>query len=218
LELTLAKKNRNSGESDAADFVSRDLLSRFRAGEDSAADAIFDRYVEQLLKLARRRIAPRLARRIDPDDLVQSAYRSFFVHARNGDYVLQRAGDLWRLLVAITLHKLYGQIEQHTAQRRDVYREEEVEADVTSGTRNEPIAIEPSPSEAAELAEQLRLAMERLGPGERAVLEMRLAGWTIEDMARQTNRSKRTVRRFLENARRRLEQQLECGAERGRPR
>ena len=39
---------------------------------------------------------------------MQSAYRSFFVGVREGRYALERGGDLWRLLVALTLHSSTG--------------------------------------------------------------------------------------------------------------
>lgn len=94
---------------------SRELLLDYQAGVNEAADLIFHRYLERLLALARSRMSTKLHRRLDPDDVVQSAYRSFFVHAKNEEYVLQRAGDLWRLLASITLHKLYKQAERHTA-------------------------------------------------------------------------------------------------------
>ena len=46
-----------------------------------------------------------------------SAYRSFFIGAREGKFELRHAGDLWRLLVEVTLHKLYRSAEHHSAQQ-----------------------------------------------------------------------------------------------------
>jgi RNA polymerase sigma factor (sigma-70 family) len=188
--------------------TSQELLSRFRRGDQHAADEIFDRYVERLLQVARRRLSPKLTRRIDAEDVVQSAYRSFFLHARDGDYQLQRAGDLWRLLVAITLNKLYGQVEVHTAQRRDVNREDAVGAATQNDNPSVAASTEPTPDEVAEVSEQLRLILEQITPQERTVLELRLTGQTIEDIANEVGRSQRTVRRLLENTRIRLEQVL----------
>src|SRR5262245_46342185 len=99
---------------------SRELLQRVEAGDSEAAAAVFDRYIERLLALARARINAQLRRRVDADDVVQSAYRSFFVHAENGEYSLGESGDLWRLLAQITINKLYSQVEKHTAARRNV--------------------------------------------------------------------------------------------------
>src|SRR4051812_40067650 len=99
------------------------LLERYRRGDDRAADALFARYVERLTLLARSRLSSRLARRVDPEDVVMSVYRSFFVEARDGRFVLGRGGDLWRLLASMTRHKLSHQVRHQTAGRRSVERE-----------------------------------------------------------------------------------------------
>ncbi len=83
-----------------------ELLSRVRQGDEQAASDLFDRYVERLIKLARSRLSAKLQRRVDPEDVVQSAYRSFFSHAQDGRYQLHKSGDLWRLLAAITVNKV----------------------------------------------------------------------------------------------------------------
>jgi len=187
-------------------FTSHDLFLRYRSGEDRAATEIFDRYLRRLIELARKRISPRLAQRIDPEDVVQSAYRSFFVHARAGDFVLQRAGDLWRLLAGITLNKLHRQVERNTAARRDIGRE----AGAAAGADEVPLvaSAEPTPDEVAAVAEQLEQFMARLNPLERRVLELRLQGETIEQIGVVIERSQRTVRRLLEQVQRLLESQL----------
>ncbi len=91
----------------------RELLAKYRTGSEEAAEQIFSRYLHRLTSLARLRLSEKIARRIDPEDVVLSAYRSFFVAARNGRFVLDRDGDLWRLLVSITLHKLHRQVAAH---------------------------------------------------------------------------------------------------------
>src|SRR5688572_10742761 len=91
----------------SASQSSIELLRLLAAGDEGAAATVFERYAERLTRLARSRLAARLAQRIDAEDVVMSAYRSFFVAARQGRFELERGGDLWRLLVEVTLHKLY---------------------------------------------------------------------------------------------------------------
>ena len=105
-----------------------ELLKRWKMGDERAAQALFDRYVERLIGLARNRLSERMRRRVEPEDVVQSAYRSFFKKAGDGRYSLDRSGDLWKLLAAITVSKVRGQVEFHTAQKRGVYDEESVVA------------------------------------------------------------------------------------------
>src|SRR5688500_11705129 len=92
-----------------ASQASVDLLRHVQRGDDWAEKEVFARYVERLTRLARSRLAAGLAARVDPEDIVQSAYRSFFVAARQGRFTVQASDDLWRLLVEVTLHKLYRQ-------------------------------------------------------------------------------------------------------------
>src|SRR6202022_1988105 len=102
---------------------SGNLVARWRAGDQQAAAELFQRYADRLIALARSRLSARLARTVDPEDVVHSAYRSFFADPRAGRYDLERGGDLWRLLVAITLHKLYHQVDRSKAAKRNVDRE-----------------------------------------------------------------------------------------------
>ncbi|WP_350187713.1 sigma-70 family RNA polymerase sigma factor [Gimesia sp.] len=182
---------------------SQQLLEMYQAGENEAATVLFDRYVARLIALARSRIGARLRRRIDPEDVIQSAYRSFFVHARVGEYQLQKTGDLWRLLAGITLHKLYGQIEKHTAGKRSIDRE--APPDTILATATVP---EPAPSEVVAIIEELSLLIQDLPSEERLVLTASLQGQENAEISSTIGKSERTVRRLLANARNKLEQRL----------
>lgn len=182
---------------------SQQLLQMYQAGQSAAATAIFDRYVARLIALARSRIGAKLQRRVDPEDIVQSAYRSFFVHAREGEYQLNEAGDLWRLLASITLHKLYGQIEKHTAAKRSI--DYEAPTDMAVNTTTVP---EPAPEEVVAIVEELRLVIRELPPEERLVLTASLQGQSNSEISRSLDKSERTVRRLLANARQKIEQRL----------
>jgi hypothetical protein len=93
------------------DDLSAQLLARWHAGDRQAADARFGRDTARSIALARRRLSTKRARRLDPEDVVQSAYRSFC--AADADrFVLQRSGNSSRLLVGITLYKLQHQIQR----------------------------------------------------------------------------------------------------------
>ena len=178
---------------------SADLLMRWRDGDQGAASEIFQRYAQRLLALARSRLSARLARHIDPEDVVQSAYRSFFLGARDGRYVLKRSGDLWRLLVAITVHKLQHQVERRSAGKRAPAREVPRDDDRGPlGLHDETLAREPTPAEAAALADTLENLLAPLEPLQRRMVALRLDGYSLEEIAHEVSRSERTVRRVLE--------------------
>jgi RNA polymerase sigma factor (sigma-70 family) len=197
-------ENQAMSEADSAE-----LLERWRAGEQRAAELLFERYVQRLLALARTRLPQGLGRRLDPEDVVQSAFRSFFVGARDGKFLLQRSGDMWRLLVAITLHKLKHQVEHHTAAKRAVGREAGEEA--VFGPLGIPVvalANDPSPEHLLALAEELDRILQPLDSLERRMLELRLNGHTLNEIADATQRSERTVRRLLDWFKQQLEVRL----------
>jgi RNA polymerase sigma-70 factor (ECF subfamily) len=190
------------------DDIAIKLVARWRAGDAEAADELFQRYAGRLIALARTRLSAKLAGRVDPEDIVQSAYRSFFAGARSGGYDLQHGGDLWGLLVAITLHKLQDQVRHHTSHKRSVNSERTFGSeDSLLGIQASLLAPGPSPVEALALVEQLERVMSGLEPLQRRMLELRLQGFNLEEIAADTRLSRRTVRRVLE----RIKQQLERG-------
>jgi DNA-directed RNA polymerase specialized sigma24 family protein/tRNA A-37 threonylcarbamoyl transferase component Bud32 len=170
------------------------LLKRVASGDERATEAVFQRYAARLAALARSRLSKKLSARIDADDIVMSAYRSFFIRARQGAFTTQRGGDLWRLLVEITLHKLYRQNTFHTARRRSVLRESEDAPNVI----RELSAPITSPDVAVAAAEEVESIMAELSPDVRAALELRLQGHDLQEIARALDRSERTIRRWLE--------------------
>jgi RNA polymerase sigma factor (sigma-70 family) len=171
------------------------LLERLRNGDDSAAEAIFARYFHRLTLLARSRLSARLARRTDPEDIVQSVYRSFFVGVREGRYTLGRGGDLGRLLASITKHKLLRQARRQRADRRSIDLEcslDRVGEGALPGRERDP-----TPEEAIALADELEWVFAELDPFGRRVLELRLQGLQIAAIADETGRAERSVRRAL---------------------
>ena len=182
---------------------SQELLKQYQAGQTEAATEIFDRYVDRLIALAQSRLGTKLRRRVDADDVVQSAYRSFFVRAREGQYQLSRPGDLWRLLARTTLNKLYGQVERQTAGKRTVDREDRDQHQLAHlGSRN------PTVAEVVAVGEQLSLILDELSSDEHAALLLTLQGQPNEEISKSIGKSERTVRRLLAQARRHLEQRL----------
>jgi len=107
------------------------FLASLRAGDvvEQAAQQVFLTYVERLLRLAGGRLSQRLACRIDPEDIVQSVFRTFFVRLREGQFTLNEEDDLGRILVGITIRKALRQVAFHRAAKRDRGQE----ADAQSG-------------------------------------------------------------------------------------
>src|SRR5688572_19224085 len=185
-------------------LTSAQLLHGHEAGDVDATEELFNRYVDRLIGLARKRLAPKLARRIDPEDVVQSAYRSFFTAAGRGRFVLEQSGDLWRLLAGITLNKLHRQVERNTAKKRDMSKDCALAEEGSLSVSPDVLSREPSPHEVVALADEIELLMRDLDPRHREMIQLRLQGYLVEEIAAQTERTQRTVLRALEGIKQKL--------------
>src|SRR5262245_17475485 len=173
------------------------LARRLAAGDPTAADAVFDRFVARLVALARSRLDPRLANRIDPEDVVQSALRSFFVRCRDGRLELADPDRLWALLATLTVRKCLRQAEAHFSQKRDVRREAAPAQEDATGEPDWGLARDPTPEEAACLGELVQEVMARLTtPLKRRVFEMSLQGCSTAEIAAELNYYERGVERI----------------------
>src|SRR5947209_3689875 len=99
------------------------FLVRLQARDGEAAREVFRRFASQLIALARRRFAPPFREKVDPEDVVQSAYKSFFLRYGEGKLEVDNWNSLWSLLTLITLRKCAERVAYHRAQCRDVARE-----------------------------------------------------------------------------------------------
>lgn len=175
-------------------------VERWRAGDESAAAELYHRYVQQLIALAHRRLSARLSARLDPEDIVQSAFRSFFVRAQQGKFVFKDDDDIWKLLVQITIHKTLKQVAHHRRGKRDAG----AEVPAGSGERDQLVSYlsrEPTPEEAAIFVDELEFFLRQLRPDDRKIVEMRLEGFDQLEIAQRLGISDRTIRRLMERIR-----------------
>src|SRR5215470_13956487 len=129
------------------------FLARLRSQDAAAAQELFDRFVHQLIVLARRHIGAGLRHKVDPEDVVQSAYKSFFFRYGAGNLDVVNWNSLWGLLTVITVRKCAERAAYHRAERRDIAREASQPRQDEAGPWLEPYGREPTPPEAAVLTE-----------------------------------------------------------------
>ena len=176
------------------------LVDLWRQGDQDAARAIVDRYVDRLVTLARRRLSQRLASRVDAEDIVQSAFRSFFARAKEGRFVFAEQDDLCKLLVRITLHKTLRQVAFHKAAKRDP----SAETDQGEHHQEQLLALlDGEPTAEAEVAflDQLEHFFSQLRPQERQILELRVQGHSNDEIAQKLGIYDRKIRRVIEHVR-----------------
>ena len=94
------------------DGSNAELLKLWKSGNQQAAQVLVDRYMLRLTALAQSRLSRLLARRLDADDIVLSAWRSFFVAANRSRLQVPDDDNLWPLLATLTLRKLHRQAQR----------------------------------------------------------------------------------------------------------
>jgi RNA polymerase sigma-70 factor (ECF subfamily) len=183
-----------------------ELVTRLRRGEDDAATEVFELYATRLVDLARSRLSNGMRRKLDPEDVLQSALKSFFVGVRKGKISLSDWDGLWTVLVVITLRKCRKQVVHYQRASRDISREAYGEW----CRAFEAIAREPSPDEAAQLIETLEEALLGFEDIDRQVLLLTLGGDKPIQVSSALGITQRRVYRVLERVRARLLRQRDA--------
>ena len=174
-------------------------LDDLAEGKPEAVQEFWSNYGDSLQRVAERQIADWLRRRVDPEDVVQSACRTFFRRAGEGDFSLENKDDLWKLLLTITLNKVRMQARFHTRNRRSISKEQALPEEANLQPAEWDHAIEQ-----VELADMLQVAFSE-DPERKHVLEMWLDGRTQNEIADEIGCSERTVRRIQERIRQDLD-------------
>lgn len=186
------------------------LLAEVKAGDQQAANELFQRFANRLVGLARSRINPDLRRKVDPEDVMQSAFASFFRRHGAGEYDVQSWESLWSLLTVITIRKCGFKIRYYRTQKRSAGRElSAVRYTEDSSIHWEAVAKDPTPSHAAMLTETLEELLNPLEVIERQMLTLHLQGNTHEEIGLEVRRSERTVRRVLDRIRTQMEERCD---------
>lgn len=177
-------------------------------GDETAAQRIWERYFDRLVRLVRERLDGSPRRAADEEDVALSALHSCFRGVTAGRYpLLVDREDLWRVLVTISAHKALDQMRAARAAKRGAGR---VRGEsVFDDSRNVPqrrgiervVGEAPTPEFAATTAETCRELLDGLDDSLRTVVVYRLEGYSNVEIARKLDCSLRTVERKLARVR-----------------
>jgi RNA polymerase sigma factor (sigma-70 family) len=184
-------------------------IGQLRQGDDTAAQRLFQRYVERLVRLATDRLRDRPKRRADEEDLVLSVFEEFVSRARLGKFPkLKDREDLWQILLLITDRRAIDQLRREAAYDKRVRGESTLATPDASTSNASPLEHvadrEPTPDEAVAFADELAALLAQLKDDEfRSIVGDRLAGLTDNEIAQKRRCSLRTVERRLSEIRKR---------------
>jgi len=179
-------------------------IGDLKGGDDQAAQALWRRYFDPLVRLARDRLnnVPRAA--ADEEDVALSVLNRVFRGAAEGKY--PEVGDrdaLWGILAKITVDKAIDQRRKERALKRGGGKTRG-QADLADGDSEVDLLAQapdrgPSPELAALIDEQFQHLLARLGKDDlRKVAVWKMEGYGNEEIARRLDCGLRTVERKLE--------------------
>jgi RNA polymerase sigma-70 factor (ECF subfamily) len=191
-----------------------DVMAQLRAGDDDAAAQVFHRFADRLIALARSRLDGQLRAKVDPEDVLQSVYKSFFVRYAAGQLDPLDWDGLWTLLTVITLRKCGRWRQRFQTGKRCVNAEVSLQMPASaSGSGWQPPGHEPTPAEAAMLTETVEDLLRGLEGRDRSIATLALQGHSAREISTQLNRPERTVFRVLARIKSRLQRlrDADCG-------
>jgi DNA-directed RNA polymerase specialized sigma24 family protein len=182
---------------DGEGSVSR-WISDLKAGDEEAARLLWDRYFNDLVRVARTKLraTKRLGADEDEEDAALSAFESFCKGAARGRFpLLTDRQDLWRLLVVITARKAWAIADRRGSRKRGGL----VRIVAGEGIDENIAAPDPTPEFAAMVAEEYDRLLDTLGDESlRQVALWKLDGYTVDEIADRLGCARRTVARRLD--------------------
>lgn len=191
------------------------IFGQLKAGRDTAAGKIWNAYFEAVVQEARKRMRYDAKRASDEEDVALSVMRNVIEGAKAGRFEAhQDRTDLWRLMIAITRQKVIDR-------RRGENRLKRGGGDV----RGESVFFTPGDDSPAGLQQQAKNEVtpdfmvmleeenQRLFASLRdevlvSIAQLRLEGFSNEEIATKTQLSLRSVERKLGLIRERMEKEL----------
>lgn len=191
-------------------------IEGLKAGDQSAAQQIWNRYCQRLVGLARKKLGRASRRYEDEDDAVQKAFTALYLGARDGKFpLLNDRNDLWSLLVRITVHKAVDQIIAANRRKHGSGKVGGHSALKAAGSQGEPISFDdlmqrgPGPETLVIWREEFERMLGCLGDDTlRKIAELSAAGDTAEEIAEKLECARTTVFRKLRLIRKKLRSSL----------
>jgi len=179
---------------------------------ESVAAAVDVRFRARLCRLVEREMDRRILRREDPEDVVQSAFRTFYQCVEQSHVEWDNSAVLWRLLQKIARRKILKHVEYHTAGRRDLRQE----------TRGESLDVACDVDQiphAHLLGDVLNAALHGLDPLDSYVAHLTLYGHSLTEIAETVLANldapypEILLLRLEGNSERQIAESLHCGRE-----
>ena len=182
------------------------LLTRVRAGDETATRILLESFEDDVRRAVRGRLPRSLRTQFDSMDFVQSVWESFFSSCDQDPEAFQDARHLRGYLAGVARNKVLEVHRQRTRTKKyDMNREERLNARRGSQeVLRELPAGGPTPSESAQANDRFAVLIAGRTPEEIRIVELRRQGLTLKEVAERVGKDERSVRRVLESIRARM--------------
>jgi RNA polymerase sigma-70 factor (ECF subfamily) len=180
-----------------------DLMAQVRAGSEAAARIIVTRYQPYVLRVVRRNLAREIRAKFDSADFAQAVWTSFFAH-REEFLAVSDPDGLIALLAVMARNKIVDELRRRLASKKHNVRRETSLGELGNLATGAHSASLETPSKVAMAREVFQQLTEGQSARDRRILELRMAGETVDRIARELRISERTVRRALTRMQRRV--------------
>jgi RNA polymerase sigma-70 factor (ECF subfamily) len=183
-----------------------EVLVQLRRQDEAAATQVFERFGKRLMGLARTQLDSHLQSKLDPEDIVQSVFRTVFLRMREGQFDLGSWDSLWGLMARVTVRKCGKWRDYYGAAARNVSQEraQPIGGDESDGSW-QALDREPAPEEVAMLSETLGQVLTDLDEREEEIVVLSLQGFKPQEISARLDCTESKVYRLLKRARKRLE-------------
>lgn len=173
------------------------------AGEDAAAQKLWERYFERLLLVARTKLAHARRRDFDEEDVAISAFHSVCAGIKEGKFPrLADRNNLWSLLLVITARKAQQQLRKNAASKRGGNN---VRGESFFGAAEDQFAgigdvagAEPTPEFTFLASEEFESLLALLPDDQmRQIALMKMEGYENQEIAKSLECGLRTIERRL---------------------
>jgi RNA polymerase sigma-70 factor (ECF subfamily) len=175
-----------------------DLLALLNTGDRASIEETFRRFEPFLRKVVGRHFPPGLRSKFDPDDVVQSVWRSLLNDFNKADRQFDDVEHLRAFLARAARNRLLDRVRQHC---RHLEKEQSL-ADLDSV--DVPAASDPRPSQLLQKQELWEQVLALCPPEHRQLLHLRREGFSLDEIAKRSGLHRDSIRRVFRTLARRL--------------
>ena len=179
------------------------MMEGLNRQDQGAAKVLYERYIGSVVRLASKKLDPRLGAKVDPESVAHSVMESFFDGHINREFVIDNWQALFGFLAKVTIRKALNRNRLHHQKKRNDRMDAEGNARSPAVTLEEHLAACPQagPAEEAEINDMIEVALNQFKGDHRRIIELYLGHQSKEKAAEETGYATRTVERVIEKFR-----------------